>query len=88
MLSINWEDVLAVFSAKVTGAEDGAQVASLDDTQVQQMRDIMWEMNAVSSSTRTESHEVEVTEVDEDGKETTPPVLLTSSTDYEQMTLF
>ena len=70
VLSINWEDVLAVFSAKVTGAEDGAQVASLDDTQVQQMRDIMWEMNAVSSSTRTESHEVEVTEVDEDGKET------------------
>ena len=71
VLSINWEDVLAVFSAKVTGAEDDAQVASLDDTQVQQMRDIMWEMNAVSSSTRTESHEVEVTEVDEDGKETT-----------------
>lgn len=71
VLSINWEDVLAVFSAKVTGAEDGAQVASLDDAQIQQLRDIMWEMNAVSSSTRTESHEVEVTEVDEDGKETT-----------------
>jgi len=71
VLSINWEDVLAVFSAKVTGAEDGAQVASLDDAQVQQLRDIMWEMNAVSSSTRTESHEVEVTEVDEDGNETT-----------------
>ena len=71
VLSINWEDVLAVFSAKVTGAEDGAQVASLDDAQVQQLRDIMWEMNTVSSSTHTESHEVEVTEVDEDGKETT-----------------
>ena len=71
VLSINWEDVLAVFSAKVTGAEDGAQVASPDDAQVQQLRDIMWEMNAVSSSTRTESHEVEVTEVDEDGNETT-----------------
>lgn len=71
VLSINWEDVLAVFSAKITGAEDGAQVASLDDAQVQQLRDIMWEMNAVSSSTRTESHEVEVTEVDENGKETT-----------------
>ena len=46
-------------------------MASLDDAQVQQLRDIMWEMNAVSSSTRTESHEVEVTEVDENGKETT-----------------
>lgn len=71
VLSINWEDVLAVFSAKVTGAENGAQVASLDDAQVQELRDMMWEMNAVSSSTRQESHEVEVTEVDEDGKETT-----------------
>lgn len=71
VLSINWEDVLAVFSAKVTGAKDGAQVASLDDAQVQQLRDIMWEMNAVSSSTRTESHEVEVIITDEDGNETT-----------------
>ena len=71
VLSINWEDVLAVFSAKVTGAEDGAQVASLDDAQVDELRNIMWEMNAVAASTRTESHEVEVTEVDEDGNETT-----------------
>ena len=29
-----WEDVLAVFSVKVTGEENGAQVASLDDVQV------------------------------------------------------
>ena len=71
VLSINWEDVLAVFSAKVTGAENGSQVASLDDAQVEELRNIMWEMNAVASSTRTESHEVEVTEVDEDRKETT-----------------
>ena len=55
----------------MTGAEDGAQVASLDDAQVDELRNMMWEMNAVSSSTRTESHEVEVTEVDEDGNETT-----------------
>ena len=71
VLSINWENVLAVFSAKVTGAENGSQVASLDDSQVDELRNIMWEMNAVASSTRTESHEVEVTEVGEDGKETT-----------------
>ena len=79
VLSINWEDVLAVFSAKVTGAENGSQVASLDDAQVQQLRNIMWEMNAVSSSTRTESHEVEVTEVGEDGKETTRTVTVTET---------
>lgn len=70
MLFFNWEDVLAVFSAKVTGVEGGAQVASLDDGQVQQLRDILWEMNAVSFSTRTESSEVEVITTDEDGKAT------------------
>lgn len=70
-LSINWEDVLAVFSAKVTGAENGAQVASLVDDQLDELRNIMWEMNAVTSSTRTESSEVEVTTTDEDGNETT-----------------
>ena len=71
VLSINWEDILAVFSAKVTGAEDGVQVASLDDAQLDELRNIMWEMNAISSSTRTEKREVEITEVDENGKEIT-----------------
>lgn len=79
ILSINWEDVLAVFSAKVTGAEDGAQVASLDDAQLNELRNIMWKMNAVSSSTRTESSEVEVTTTDEDGKETTHTETVTES---------
>ena len=79
VLSINWEDVLAVFSAKVTGAENGSQVASLDDAQVDELRNIMWEMNAIASSTRTESHEVEVTEVGEDGKETTRTVTVTET---------
>ena len=79
VLSINWEDVLAVFSAKVTGAENGSQVASLDDAQVDELRNIMWEMNAVASSARTESHEVEVTEVDEDGNETTRTITVTET---------
>lgn len=79
VLSVNWEDVLAVFSAKVTGAENGSQVASLDDAQVEELRNIMWEMNAVAFSTRTESHKVEVTEVDEDGKETTRTVTVTET---------
>ena len=71
MLSINWEDVLTVFFAKVTDAEDGAQADSLDDFQLDELRNIMWKMNSITSSTRTENHEVEVTEVDGDGDETT-----------------
>lgn len=71
-LSINWQEVLAVFSAKVSGACDGEQVASLTDAQVDILRDILWEMNDVDYSTHTESHEVEVTTTNDDGeKETT-----------------
>lgn len=70
-LSINWQEVLAVFSAKVSGASDGEQVASLTDAQVDILRDILWEMNDVDYSTHTESHEVEVTTTNEDGEEET-----------------
>ena len=70
-LSINWQEVLAVFSAKVSGASDGEQVASLTDAQVDILRDILWEMNDVDYSIRTESHEVEVTTTNDDGEEET-----------------
>ena len=70
-LSINWQEVLAVFSAKVSGASNGEQVASLTDAQVDILRDILWEMNDVDYSTHTESHEVEVTTTNDDGEEET-----------------
>ena len=70
-ISINWQEVLAVFSAKVSGATDGEQVASLTDAQVDILRDILWEMNDVGYSTHTESHEVEVTTTNDDGEEET-----------------
>ncbi|MFQ8599332.1 MAG: hypothetical protein ACLSAP_01175, partial [Oscillospiraceae bacterium] len=52
-LSIYWENVLAVFSSKVTGAEEGSQVASLDDAQLTILRDIMWDTNGIRHSTLT-----------------------------------
>ena len=70
-LSINWQEVLAVFSAKVAGASDGEQVASLSNAQVDVLKAILWEMNDVGYSTRAESHEVEVTTTNDDGEEET-----------------
>lgn len=70
-LSINWQEVLAVFSAKVSGAFDGEQVASLTDAQVDILRDILWEMNDVDYSTHTESHEVDITTTNDEGEELT-----------------
>ena len=78
-LSINWQDVLAVFSAKVSGASDGEQVASLTDAQVNILRDILWEMNDVDYSTHTESHEVEVTTTNNAGEEETTTETVTET---------
>ena len=78
-LSINWQEVLAVFSAKVSGASDGEQVASLTDAQVDILRDILWEMNDVDYSTHTESHEVEVTITNDDGEEETTTETVTET---------
>ena len=78
-LSINWQEVLAVYSAKVSGASDGEQVASLTDAQVDALRTILWEMNDVSYSTHTESHEVEVTTTNEDGEEETTTETVTET---------
>ena len=78
-LSINWQEVLAVFSAKVSGASDGEQVASLTDAQVDILRDILWEMNNVDYSTHTESHEVEITTTNDDGEEETTTETVTET---------
>ena len=78
-LSINWQEVLAVFSAKVAGASDGEQVASLSDAQVDVLKDILWEMNDVDYSTHTESHEVEVTTTNDDGEEETSTETVTET---------
>ncbi len=42
---IRWQDVLAVFSSYVSGAEDGAPVAYLDESRLQQLRQTMWDMH-------------------------------------------
>lgn len=78
-LSINWQEMLAVFSAKVSGASDGEQVASLSNAQVDELRTILWEMNDVSYTTHTESHEVEVTTTNEDGEEETSTETVTET---------
>ena len=39
---IRWQDVLAVFSSYVSGDEFGSSVASLEEEQVDKLREIMW----------------------------------------------
>lgn len=59
--AIAWQDVLAVFAARTSGAEDGAPVAYLDEANLERLRQIMWDMNEVTWAVETQTHEVETT---------------------------
>lgn len=69
---IRWQDVLAVFSSYVSGNELGSPVASLEEEQVDKLREIMWAMNAVGYSTHPETTTINTT--DEDGNPTTTEI--------------
>lgn len=58
--AIAWQDVLAVFAARTSGAEDGASVAVIDADNLDRLRDIMWDMNAVDYRTETDTQTVQV----------------------------
>ena len=69
---IRWQDVLAVFSSYVSGDEFGSSVASLEEEQVDKLREIMWEMNEVEYSTHPETITIDTT--DEDGNQATAEI--------------
>ena len=58
--AIAWQDVLAVFAARTSGAEDGAPVAYLDEENLERLRQIMWDMNEITWEVETQT-EVETT---------------------------
>ncbi|MCH5352862.1 MAG: CHAP domain-containing protein, partial [Acutalibacter sp.] len=60
-----WPEVLAVYAVKTTTDPDSAQeVASMDDSKKAILKDIFWQMNAISSRTETATETV-VTESDD-----------------------
>ena len=60
-----WPEVLAVYAVKTTTDPDNAQdVASMDDSKKAILKDIFWQMNAISSRTETKTETV-ITETDD-----------------------
>ena len=69
---IRWQDVLTVCSSYVSGNEFGSPVASLEEEQVDKLREIMWKMNEVDYSTHQETTTIETT--GEDSNPTTAEI--------------
>lgn len=60
-----WKDVLAVYAVKVNTDPDNPQeVTTMDEGKKQILKDIFWEMNAISSRTESKT-ETQITETDD-----------------------
>lgn len=70
--AIPWQDVLAVFAAYVSGAEDGAPVAYLDEENLDRLRSVLWDMNEVDHRIEAHRHDIEVS--DEEGNASTETI--------------
>ena len=63
-----WKEVLAVYAVKTTTDPDAAQeVATMDDSKKQLLKDIFWQMNEISSSTATQTETIIETSDDGNG---------------------
>ena len=75
-----WREILAVYAVKVAAdPENGMGVATLDDTKVEILRDVFWDMNKIDYWIETIEHEETVTTTDEDGNETTETITTTET---------
>ena len=69
--SVQWEDALSVFSARIAGDLSQTPITTLTDAQLHDLRTLMWEMTEIAPDTHTETHAETVTEIDENGNEKT-----------------
>lgn len=52
----DWPDVLAVFASKTAGADDGVDVATMDDNRVARLTAVFWDMTEITSWVETIDH--------------------------------
>jgi len=68
--AVKWNEVLAVYAVKVTTDGNGTDVVTITDDKIAILRQVLWDMNNITHSSKTVSKEVDVTETGADGKET------------------
>ena len=70
---IQWQNVLAVFSATTAGDANGMSVSFIEESQLDALRQTMWDMNEITYSTYTEEIEAPVENPPEDEEEEEEP---------------
>lgn len=88
----DWPEVLAVFAVKVAGNNDvdAMDVATLDQKRIKKLKDVFWDMNAISSEVETIDYPDSDPEddVDDSWSESILHITITSKTAEEMKTQY
>lgn len=63
----NWKDILAVYAVKVTTAENGAEVVTVDEEKAELIREVFWAMTEVVYETESYEDTDIIKTIDEEG---------------------
>ena len=63
----NWKDIIAVYAVKVTTAEDGAEVVTVDEEKAEILREVFWNMTEIVHETKLYEETTIIETTDEHG---------------------
>ena len=63
----NWKNILAVYAVKVTTAEDGAEVVTIDEEKAELIREVFWDMTEIVYETEPYEDTDTIETTDEQG---------------------
>ena len=63
----NWKDIIAVYAVKVTTAEDGAEVVTVDEEKAELIREVFWDMTEIVHETKLYEETTTIETTDEQG---------------------
>ena len=73
----NWKDILAVYAVKVTTAEDGAEVVTVDEEKSELIREVFWNMTEIVYDTEPYEDTDTIETTDEHGNIIEQEVIVT-----------
>jgi len=73
----NWKEILAVYAVKVTTAEDGAEVVTVDEEKAELIREVFWDMTEIAYKTESYEDTDTIESVEEQGNIIEQEVIVT-----------
>lgn len=65
----DWKDILSIYAVVVSNGNEATDVITLDDSKINKLKEIFWQMNTITSRVQEEERDIEI--IDDSGNITT-----------------